>query len=55
MKRIKMESEAADLRLLDKVEGGWPAERGWTRVRRNMFNNHYRQIMLRGQRDTNTR
>lgn len=26
-KRIKVESKSADLRLLDKVEGAWPAER----------------------------
>lgn len=37
-----MEGEAADLRLLDKVEGGWPAERGWTSVTRKMSSNHSR-------------
>lgn len=40
-----MESKAADLGLLDKVEGGWPAESGWTRVtgdgvKRKMLNDH---------------
>lgn len=47
MKRIKVESKAADLKLLDKVKGGLSAKRGWTRVmgdevKRKMLGNHSR-------------
>lgn len=55
MKRIKVESKAADLKLLDKVEGGLSAKRGWTRVmgdevKRKMLGNHSRQCQ--GMRET---